>query len=63
MTIIALLVALALVGLVTWLLVTFVPMPQALKTVLIVVAVIIAILVAAAAFGVTGNINTNVPHL
>lgn len=48
---IGLLLVIALVGVVAWLLVTYVPMPPPMKTVLIVVAVLIVILMAWDYFG------------
>lgn len=43
----------AIVGVVAWLLVTFVPMPHPFPTLLIVVAVILCVLMALRAFGVS----------
>jgi hypothetical protein len=64
MSIISLLVILALVGLVAWVLIKFVPMPQPIRTVIIIVAIVIAVLVALHAFGIfTGGLNQQVPHV
>lgn len=46
-----LLVYIALIGLIAWALVTYVPMPPPVKTVIVVVAVIACILIAFQAFG------------
>lgn len=63
MTVLSLLFVLALIGLVTWALVTFIPMPGNIKTIIVVVAGIIAILYVLSAFGVLGSLNIRVPTL
>lgn len=62
MSILALLVVLAIVGLIAWGLITWVPMPQGVKTVIVVVAVIACVIIALNAFGVHLP-NPAVPHL
>lgn len=57
MSIIGLLVLIALLGLLAYLLVTFVPMPQQFKTLIIVVAILIALLVVLQAFGVIPSLT------
>lgn len=49
--IIQLLVILAIIGLVAWALVTAVPMPQPIRTVIIVVATLLCLLIVLQAFG------------
>ncbi len=64
MSVIALLVVLALIGLVAWALVRFVPMPAGVKTVIVVVAVVVCIVYALNAFGIIGHLpNPTVPKL
>jgi hypothetical protein len=48
---IELLVTLAIIGLIAWVLTALVPMPQQIKTVIIVVAVLICLLIVLRAFG------------
>lgn len=52
MGIIVLLVLIAVIGLAAWALVTYVPMPQGIKTVIVVVAVVACILYALHAMGI-----------
>ncbi len=52
MSIVMLLLVLAVIGVVAWALTTYVPMPQAVKTVIIVVAVIACVLYAFSAMGI-----------
>ena len=59
---IGLLIMLALLGLAAYLLVRFVPMPQGVKTLIIIVAVIGGVLYALDAFGV-GFPTLPVPHV
>lgn len=58
MSIVALFLLLALLGLFAWLLTTFIPMPQQFKTLLIVVAIIIALLLVLQAFGFLSGIGS-----
>lgn len=58
----ALLVYIAVIGLIAWALITLIPMPQQIKTVIIVVAVVAAVLVALHAFGISLP-NPDVPKL
>lgn len=62
MSILWLLVILAVIGLAAWALVTYVPMPQGVKTVIIVVSVICAVIYALNAFGFHPP-NPNVPQI
>ncbi len=52
MSLLVLLLTLAMIGLVAWLLVTYVPMPSGVKTVIIIVAVVACVAYALQAFGV-----------
>ena len=58
MSIVALFLLLALIGLFVWLLTAFIPMPQQFKTLLIVVAIIIALLIVLQAFGLLSGIGS-----
>ena len=49
---IVLLLTIAVIGLLTWLLVTYVPMPAPFRTIIIVVAVVVLILYLIGAFGI-----------
>jgi hypothetical protein len=51
---IELLLLMALIGVVAWAIVTYVPMPQPIKTVIIIAAAIFCILLLARAFGIDG---------
>lgn len=62
MSIIMLMFVLAVIGVVAWALVTYVPMPAPVKTVIIVVAVIACVLYALHAMGI-GVPNPSVPQL
>lgn len=53
MGILTLLLMLALLGLVTWAIVSFIPMPAGIQKVIIIVAVIAAVLYALNAFGIS----------
>lgn len=57
-----LLVLLAVIGVVTWALVTYLPMPGGVRTVIIIVAVVAAVIIALNAFGVHLP-NPGVPKL
>lgn len=61
---IGLIALLAIMGLITWLLVTYVPMPQQFRGLIIIVSVIIAIVIVLNAFGIFGHMpNVSVPKL
>lgn len=62
MSILMLMVVMAVVGLVAWALVTYVPMPQGVKTVIVIAAVIVCVLYLLHALGI-GLPNPDVPHL
>jgi len=64
MSLIALLVMLAVLGVICWALVTYIPMPQGIKTLIVIVAVVAGVLYALSAFGVLGHLPTmNTPQL
>lgn len=52
MSVITLLVALALLGVVAWALVTYVSMPAAIKNLIVIVAVVVGVLYVLNAFGI-----------
>lgn len=60
---ISLLIVIALIGVLTWALVTFLPMPGQFKTLIVVVAVIFCVLYALSAFGVFRVHDPPVPQL
>lgn len=60
---ISLLIVLALIGVLTWALVTFLPMPSQFKTLIVVVAVIFCLLYALSALGVFRIHDPPVPQL
>lgn len=62
MSIVMLLVMLAFIGVVAWALVTYVPMPAPVKTVIIIVAVVACVLYALSAMGI-GLPNPGVPQI
>jgi hypothetical protein len=62
MSVFMLLFILAILGAGTWLLITYVPMPQGIRTVIIVVAIIVAALYALHAFGLRVP-NIQVPQV
>lgn len=64
MSLLALLLVIALIGLVTWAIVTLIPMPAPFPRIIIVVAVIVVILIVLNAFGVMDEIRgVRVPHI
>ena len=54
MSLIALIVTLAVVGLIVWLVVTYIPMPEPFKTVIVAVAVLVLLLWVLQQLGVVG---------
>lgn len=61
---ITLIVTLAVVGLLVWLITTYIPMPPAFKTTIIVVSVICVVLYVLQAFGVMGHAHDiSVPQI
>ena len=58
MTLLGLIIVLAIVGFCTWLVVTYIPMPQPVKTVIIVVVVLFILLWALGSIGLLGPLNT-----
>ena len=64
MSIVGLLLILALIGLVAWLLIRFVPMPPPMQTVITVAAVVISILIILQALGlIPVSLNQPVPRI
>lgn len=63
MSVLSLLLVLALLGVVTWALVTFLPMPSNIKMLIVIVAGIIGVLYVLSAFGVLGSLNMRVPTI
>lgn len=61
MTIIALVVTIAIIGLIAWLINTYLPVPQPFKNILNIVLVVIAVIIALNAFGI--GLGMSVPHL
>lgn len=51
MSILGLLLVIAVIGLIAWALVTYIPMPSGIRTVIIIVAVVCAVIYALNAFG------------
>ncbi len=62
MSIVMLLLILAVIGVVAWALVTYIPMPAPIKTVIIIVAVVACVLYALHAMGI-GLPNPGVPQI
>ncbi len=62
MSIIYLMLVLAVIGVVAWALVTYIPMPSGMKTLIVVVAVVCGVLYALNMFGI-GLPNPAVPKL
>lgn len=58
MSIIALLILLALIGLAAWALTKYVPMPNGIRNTIIVVAILACVLLALMAFGVWGEVKS-----
>lgn len=52
MSVIVLLLMLALLGVITWAIVTYIPMPAGIRTLIIIVAVVAGVLYVLSAFGV-----------
>ena len=63
MSIIGLLVIIAIIGVIVWLLTTYVPMAQPIKTLLVVAACIIIVLIMLQAFGLLSMNLGNVPRV
>lgn len=63
MSIIALIVWLVVIGVVAWLITTYIPMPQPFKTILMIVLVVVALLLVLSAFGLIGGLSTDVPRV
>jgi hypothetical protein len=57
MSVLALILILALLGLITWAVITYVPMPAGIRNLIVIVAVIAGVLYALSAFGI------GLPHL
>ncbi len=63
MTVIGIVVLIVVIGLVAWLVNTYIPIPQPFKTMITVILIIVALLVTLNAFGILGDLHTSVPHL
>ncbi len=60
---IELIVTLAIVGLIVWAVITFIPMPDAFKKAIIVIAIICVVVFVLKAFGIWGGHDIPVPKL
>jgi len=63
MDVLGLLLILALLGLATWAIVTFIPMPAGFQRLIIIVAVVVAVVYVLNAFGIFKLPNLAVPQL
>lgn len=64
MSVLTLIVVLVLIGLAAWLVNSYIPMAQGIKTVLNIALIIVAIQICLSAFGILGDIRgTQVPRL
>lgn len=63
MTVIGLVILIVVIGLVAWIVNSYIPIPQPFKTLINVVLIIVAVLVTLSAFGILGSLNTSVPRL
>ncbi len=63
MPIILLLFWFAIIGLIAWALITYVPMPQPIKTVIVIAAVVFCVIILLQALGVSLNSGPTVPRL
>lgn len=61
--IIGLLITMAVVGLIAWLLTSFIPMPEQIKTIIMVVAAIFCLLLLLNFFGVISGVGNQRVHL
>lgn len=59
---IGLILTLALLGLIAWAIVTYIPMPQPIKTLIVIVIVVFCILIVVNAFGLL-NYDVGIPRL
>lgn len=58
MSLLTLFLVLIVLGVVTWAVTSFIPMPQQFKTLIVVVAVIIAVIYCLNAFGIIGSLSS-----
>jgi hypothetical protein len=58
MSLIGLLILLSAIGLITWLLVTFIPMETTIRRIIIIVAVVLVVLVVLQAMGIFDSLQT-----
>ena len=58
MGLIQLVIMLAVVGFILWLILTYIPMPDPFKKIIIVIVVIVLILYLLSVFGIMGNMDT-----
>lgn len=63
MSVIGLVVLIVVIGLVAWIVNSYLPIPQPFKTIINVVLIVVALIVVLNAFGLMGGLNTSVPHL
>jgi hypothetical protein len=63
MSIVALFVFICVIGVVCWLITTYVPMPEPFPKLIILAGVLIVILLLLQAFGLLGSLNAPVPHI
>lgn len=64
MSLISFIIVLALAGLVTWAVVTYIPMPDGIKKVIVIVAIVAIVIFALQTFGLIGSLDTvRVPHV
>jgi sulfite exporter TauE/SafE len=63
MSLIGLIVAIAVLGLIVWAITTLIPMPEPFKRAIYVVAVVILVLYVLAAFGLLASLDMRVPQV
>ena len=57
MSLITLIIVIAVIGLIVWLVTTYIPMPEPFKKIIIVVALIVVVLYCLSAFGILGDVS------
>ncbi len=63
MSILGLVLFIVILGIVAWLINTYLPLPAPFKTIILVILIVVAVVVTLNAFGLLGSLNTAVPHL
>lgn len=58
MSLISLLILLVVIGVVLWAIITYIPMPQAIKSIILVVGIIVALYYVLSAFGILGHLQS-----